>query len=83
MNDFSDQGEQSDRARADAGRQQEIRKIDGPALRCRGERAMEPPREDVTGTDIVVCRHDEVGKQRLRGRLSPKAGKFRDDPVGA
>jgi hypothetical protein len=30
-----------------------------------------------------VGRHDEVGKQGLRGRLARKGGKLRDDAVGS
>ena len=44
---------------------------------------MQPPREDVAGSDIVVSGHNEVRKQRLRGRLSRKGGKLRDDAVRA
>src|SRR4029078_12942308 len=67
---FADHGEGSDPARADARRQQKIREADRTTLGCRGERAVEPPRKNVTGPDVVVCRHDEMREQGLRHTIS-------------
>jgi hypothetical protein len=44
---------------------------------------VQPPREDVAGSDIVVGRHDEMRVHRLRPCLARKGGKLQDDAVGA
>jgi hypothetical protein len=58
VNDLRDHGERPHRARPDAWRQQEFRKVDGATLGCRSEGAVQPPGEDIAGSDIVVGRHD-------------------------
>jgi hypothetical protein len=58
-------------------------KVDGATLGCRGERAVEPPRKDVTGSDLVVCRHYEMRERGLRRTLARKAGELGDDTIWA
>ena len=57
------------RARADAGYQQELGEIDGRALGCRGERAVQPAGEDVASPHVVMRRHDEMRQRQLRRGL--------------
>ena len=54
-------------------------KVDGATLGCRGERGVEPPRKNVTGPAVVVCRHDEMREQGLRHTISRKGGELGDD----
>jgi hypothetical protein len=65
----------------DARRQQQIGKVCGTALGGRGERAVEPSREDVSRAQLVMCRHDEVREHGLRRRVSRQRGEFGDDAV--
>jgi hypothetical protein len=74
-------------AGADAGRQQQLRKIYRTAFGRRRQRAVQAAGEDVAGAHIMVRRHDEMRQlrlqDRLRVRLGRQRGEFRDDAVGA
>ena len=65
MHDLGDHRQRLDCARADTRRQQQVRKVDRTALGRRGERAMQPPGEDVARAHVVMRRHDEVRQQSL------------------
>ena len=73
MHDLGDHGERSDRARADTRRQEKLGEINGSKLGRGSEGAVQPSREDVTRSDVVVWRHYEMRKHSLRRRLSRKA----------
>jgi hypothetical protein len=68
MHDLGDHGKRANCARADAGRQQQIGKIDRTALGGGSERAMQTPAENVGRPDIMMGRHDEMRKHGLRRR---------------
>ena len=42
---------------------------------------MESSRKNITGSDVVVCWHDEMRKQGLRRRPARKGGKFGNDTI--
>ena len=66
MHDLGHHGERSHRARADARRQEQLREIEGSTLGRGSERAVQPSREDVARSDVVVGRHDEMREHGLR-----------------
>ena len=82
MHHLGHHGQRLHGARADAGRQQQLRKIGRPALGRRGERAVQAASEDVARAHVVMRRHDEMRQLGLRARALPtSAANSRDDAV--
>jgi hypothetical protein len=60
-----------------------FREVHRAALSRRSEGAVQPPREDVAGSNVVMDRHDQVREHRLRRHLARKRGKLGNDAVRA
>jgi hypothetical protein len=77
-------GQRLYRARADARREQECRKILWAALSGGGEGGVKALREHVAWPHIVVSRHDKMRQQRLLRRLgTAETAELVHDAVGA
>jgi Hsp70 protein len=81
VHDLRHHRERPDRARADARRQQQVGKVDRSALGRSGERAMQPSREDVARSHVVMRRHDEVRQQSLCRRFVRQRRQFGHDAI--
>jgi hypothetical protein len=53
VHDLRHNRERAHRARTDARRQQQVRKVDGTALSRSGERGMQPSRENIAQSHVV------------------------------
>ena len=88
MRDFRDHGQGANRPRADAGDEQEFREIGWAACGCCRQITVQATRDDVTGANVVMVRHYQVGQHWLGRRLrrpstSLQPGEFQLDPVWA
>jgi hypothetical protein len=83
MRHFGDHRQRFDRARTDAWRQEQLRKVRRPAIGCGCEGAMQAPDEHIACPDVMVRWHDEMRQIKLRGRSRRERGILLDDAVGA
>ena len=81
VHDLGDHGEGFHRAGADAGRQQQLREVGGPAIGGRGQRAVQPADEDVARAHVVVRGHDEMRQIRLCGGRCRQRCILPHDPI--
>ena len=72
VHDLGDHRQRAHGARADAGRQQQFRKIDRSAFGRRGQRAVQAARNTSLGPDIMMRGHDQMRQHRLRRRRWPR-----------
>jgi hypothetical protein len=70
-------------ARADIWRQQQIWKIHRAPFSCRREGAVQAPREYVARPHVVMRRHDQVRRLRLRRYLPGYRGELLDNAIRA
>ena len=81
MHDFCHHRQGLDRARPQAGRQQEIREVGWPSIGRGCQRAVQTANEDIFRTHIVMRRHDQMRQFQLSGWLLRKLGKLGPPPM--
>jgi hypothetical protein len=69
MHQLGHQRQRPHRARPDAGNEQQVGEVGRASVGGGGQRAVQAAQHHILRTDVVVFRHDEMGQQRLGGRL--------------
>jgi len=65
VHDFGDHRQGAHRLRSYSGREQQLGEIGGPAIGGRSQIPVEPPRNHITGADVMVCGEIEMRQQRM------------------